>query len=273
MLFRLFSAELVKIREGNVNLIYCWWVYYEGWLLLGFPVFQPFLLGCVKSFVLLSYSLKIYVTKLTWNYISVQLRQANGSFHAWKNFDFWCLSARLLYSSGITITTDFLNWCKISPAQTFRKTQLELEVEMFFPCNTCLNAWTWCVEVMKNIFALMLYRLFSAACEKQMEGNVNLIYCWWVYYEGWLLLGFPVFQPSLLGCLKSSVLLSCSLKIYVTKLTWNYISLLLGRANGSFHAWNNFDFWCLSARLLSSSGITITTDFFKLMQNFPCLNF
>ena len=45
----------------------------------------------------------------------------------------------------------FLNWCNISPAQTFRKTQLELEVEVFFLCNTCLNAWTWCVEVVKSI--------------------------------------------------------------------------------------------------------------------------
>ena len=167
----------------------------------------------------------------------------------------------------------FLSWCNISPAQTFRKTQLELEVEVFFPFNTCLNAWTWCVEVVKNIFALMLYRLFSAACEEQMEGNVNLIYCWWVFYEGWLLLGFPVFQPSLLGCLKFSVLLSCSLKIYVTKLTWNYISLLPGRANGSFHAWNNFDFWCLSARLLSSSGITITTDFLNWCKISPAQTF
>ena len=151
MLYRLFSAAREEQMEGTVNLIYCWWVFYEGWLLLGFPVFQPSLLGCLKSSVLLSCSLKIYVTKLTWNYISLLLGRANGSFHAWNNFDFWCLSARLLSSSGITITTDFLNWCKISPAQTFRKTQLELEVEVFFPCNTCLNAWTWCVEVVKSI--------------------------------------------------------------------------------------------------------------------------
>ena len=132
MLYRLFSAEIEKRKKGNVNLICCWRVYYKGWLLLGFPVFQTFLLGCVKSFVLLSYSLKIYVTKLTWIYISLLLRQANGSSHAWNNFDFLYLSARLLSSSGITITTDFFSWCKIFPAQTFRKTQLELEVEVFF---------------------------------------------------------------------------------------------------------------------------------------------
>ena len=30
--------------------------------MLGIPVFQTFLLGCVKSFVLLSYLLKIYLT-------------------------------------------------------------------------------------------------------------------------------------------------------------------------------------------------------------------
>ena len=104
ILYRLFSAELVKKREGNVNLIYCWWVYYEGWLLLGFPVFQPFLLGCVKYFVLLSYSLKIYVTKLTWSYISLLLQHANGSSYAWNNFDFWCLTWRLSSSFGITVT-------------------------------------------------------------------------------------------------------------------------------------------------------------------------
>ena len=40
---------------------------------------------------------------------------------------------------------------------------------------------------------LMLYRLFSAELEIGIEGNVNLIYCLRVYYEGWLLLGFPVF--------------------------------------------------------------------------------
>ena len=49
MSYRLFSADL-ELTEGNVNLIYCWRVYCEGWLLQGFPVFQPFLLGCVKFF-------------------------------------------------------------------------------------------------------------------------------------------------------------------------------------------------------------------------------
>jgi len=85
------------------------------------------------------------------------------------------------------------------PAKTFRKTQLELEVEVFFPHNTCLNAWTWCIDVVKSIFLLMLYRLFSAEhIASALQGNVNLIYCWWVYYEGWLMLEFPVFQPLLL---------------------------------------------------------------------------
>ena len=51
----------------------------------------------------------------------------------------------------------------------------------------------------KKYFALMLYRLFSAEHGGTvLQGNVNLIYCWWVYYEGWPLLGFPVFQPLLL---------------------------------------------------------------------------
>ena len=58
----------------------------------------------------------------------------------------------------------------------------------------------------------MLYRLFSAEKEKSMEGNVNLIYCWRVFYEGWLLLAFPVFQPLLLELVFKifpAVLLSC----------------------------------------------------------------
>ena len=47
-------------------------------------------------------------------------------------------------------------------------------------------------------FALMLYRLFSAELdERRCGGNVNSFYCGWVYYEGWLLLGCPVFQPFL----------------------------------------------------------------------------
>ena len=35
-------------------------------------------------------------------------------------------------------------------------------------------------------------------------------------------------------------------------------SLLLPQKNGSSYAWNNFDFLCLLARLLSSSDIKIT---------------
>ena len=53
----------------------------------------------------------------------------------------------------------------------------------------------------KKYFPLMLYRFFFFFAELtaiQLEGNVNSDYCWWVYYEGWLLLGFPVFQPLLL---------------------------------------------------------------------------
>ena len=47
--------------------------------------------------------------------------------------------------------------------------------------------------------ALMLYRLFSTELdERRWGGNVNAIYCGWVYYKGWLLLGCPVFQPFLL---------------------------------------------------------------------------
>ena len=37
--------------------------------------------GVSLSFVLLSNSLKIYVTKLTWNYITLQLRQARSKVH------------------------------------------------------------------------------------------------------------------------------------------------------------------------------------------------
>ena len=51
----------------------------------------------------------------------------------------------------------------------------------------------------KNYFALMLYRLFFAELiVLPLEGNVNSNYCLWVYFEGWLLLKFPVFQPLLL---------------------------------------------------------------------------
>ena len=92
----------------------------------------------------------IYVTKLTWNCISL-LRQANGSSRAWNNFDFNRMSFSALIIFVWYYNYNFLNWCNISPAQTFRRTQLELEVEVFFPCNTCLNAWTWCVEVVKSI--------------------------------------------------------------------------------------------------------------------------
>ena len=32
--------------------------------------------------------------------------------------------------------------------------------------------------------ALMLYRLFPAKEKETFKGNVNSIYFWWVYYEG-----------------------------------------------------------------------------------------
>ena len=62
----------------------------------------------------------------------------------------------------------------------------------------------------KKYFALMLYRLFSAEVdhERRLEGNINPIYRMWLYYEGWLLLGFLVFQPLLLEQPLSSVLMS-----------------------------------------------------------------
>ena len=61
----------------------------------------------------------------------------------------------------------------------------------------------------KKYIALMLYRLFSAEhVEMKCNGNVNLIYCSWVYYEGWVLLEFPVFQPLPLEYVESSVSLS-----------------------------------------------------------------
>ena len=68
MLYRLFSAELKKWMLGKVNSIYCCWVYCEGWLLLGFPVFQPFLLGCVKLFGFI-----VLLTKDLCNQINLKL--------------------------------------------------------------------------------------------------------------------------------------------------------------------------------------------------------
>ena len=50
-----------------------------------------------------------------------------------------------------------------------------------------------CLEVVKNILHWCYIRLFSAEFgARRVPGNVNSIYCWWVYYEGWLLLRFPV---------------------------------------------------------------------------------
>ena len=94
----------------------------------------------------------------------------------------------------------------------------------------------------EKYFALMSCRFSAELAKRLLKGNVNSFYCWWVYYRGWLLLGFPVLNLSFWSKLKPSVLLSCSLKIYVTKLTWNCISLLLRQANGSSYARNNFDF-------------------------------
>ena len=45
----------------------------------------------------------------------------------------------------------------------------------------------------EKYFALMLYFLYFTEQEETLKGNVNSIYGCWVYYEGWLLLGFPGF--------------------------------------------------------------------------------
>ena len=59
---------------------------------------------------------------------------------------------------------------------------------------------------------LMLYRLFSADLdERVLKGKCKFNLLSWVYYEEWLLLRFPVFQPLLLEYIQFSVLLSKSL--------------------------------------------------------------
>ena len=143
----------------------------------GVPCFSTSPVGVSLSFVLLSYSLEIYVTKLSWNYIRLQLRQANGSCHAWNNFDFWCLSARfILSSSGIKITifcTDAIfsrSNFKKDPTRTPTNDlegvlgwELPLEVRLIFSFLSCALAYRVLLYTYWEILTKKLCRKFSYA--------------------------------------------------------------------------------------------------------------
>ena len=85
-------------------------------------------------------------------------------------------------------------------------------------------------------FALMLYRLFSAELdERRCGGNVNSIYCGWVYYEGWLLLGCPVFQPFLFNWS------NFNLPFYCLKVDFHCRVILYVRTHVNFTRVNKID--------------------------------
>ena len=141
------------------------------------PCFSAFPVGVSLRFVLLSNSLKIYLTKVTWNYISLQLRQANGSSHAWNNFDFWCHSARLiLSSSGIKITIVWTD--AISPRSDFKKDpaptptndlegvlgwKLPLGVRLIFSFLSCTLAYRANINARSlSILRVLIQLIYSA---------------------------------------------------------------------------------------------------------------
>ena len=121
-------------------------------------------------------------------------------------------------------------------------------------------------------FALMLYRLFSAELdERRWGGNVNSIYCWCVYYEGWLLLGCPVFQPFLFNwsnfnlpfyCLK--VDFHCRVILYV-RTRVNKIETMYGR-------------WLVNVKVEPRSTFTFTRGLSYMISfsftrvNFTCVH-
>ena len=85
-------------------------------------------------------------------------------------------------------------------------------------------------------FALMLYRLFSAELdERRCGGNVNSIYCGWVYYEGWQLLGCPVFQPFLFSWS------NFNLPFYCLKVDFHCRVILYVRTHVNFTRVNKID--------------------------------
>ena len=126
-------------------------------------------------------------------------------------------------------------------------------------------------------FALMLYCLFSAELdERRCGGNVNSIYCGWVYYEGWLLLGCPVFQPFLFNWS------NFNLPFYCLKVDFHCRVILYVRTHVNFTRVNEIDTvygsWRVNVKIEPRSTFTFTRGLSYMISfsftrvNFTCVS-